>query len=116
MITDFYDNLTLIEKRSVPDGFGGFEVTYVEGAEFKGGITTDNSTQARVAEKEGVTALYTITVNDTVPLQYADIVKRKSDNKYFRVVSDPSDMMAPSRATIKIKQAQAEKWTMPVNK
>lgn len=116
MITDFYENLVFVEKKSVADGYGGFEITYVDGAEFKGGITTDNSTEMRVAEKNGVTALYTITVDKNLPLQYSDIIKRKSDNKYFKIVSDPDDMIAPAKATIKIKQAQAERWTMPVNK
>lgn len=113
MITDFYETLVMIDKRSTPDGYGGFEIEYTEGAEFKGSINTDNSTEMRIAEKNGVTAIYTITVEKNTPLQYADIVKRKSDNKYFKIVSDPDDMVTPRRANIKFKQAQAEKWTKP---
>lgn len=113
MITDFFEILNMIDKKSLPDGYGGFEMQYVEGAEFKGGITTDNSTQARIAEKEGVTALYTITVLPNIPLQYGDIIKRKNDNKYFKIVSNPDDMKTPRVSHMKFKQAQAEMWTMP---
>ena len=113
MITDFFDCLVMIDRKSLPDGYGGFEMQYVEGAEFKGGITTENSTQARIAEKEGVTALYTVTVLPNIPLNYGDIIKRKNDNKYFKVVSDPNDMQTPKVSNMKFKQAQAELWTMP---
>ena len=113
MITDFFDNLIMIDKKTIPDGFGGFESQYTEGAEFKGGITTDNRMETRKAEKDGVTALYTVTVIKNIPLNYGDVIKRKEDNKYFKIVSNPDDMKTPKVSNMDFKQAQAELWTMP---
>lgn len=115
MLQDYFETLVFLEKHSVSDGMGGFIEDYVEGAEFKGGITTDNSIEMRVAEKQGVTSVYTVTMPINVPLKYGDIIKRKSDNKYFRITSNANDMQTPKRANVQFKQAQAESWTREKN-
>ena len=103
----------MLDKRTVPDGLGGYSIQYVEGAEFDAAITLDTSIQARTAEKQGVTALYTVTTAKAMNLQYHDIFKRKSDNKIFRVTSDGDDKLTPPSATLDMRQVSAEEYTLP---
>ena len=51
MLNDYEVVLVKIDKTSIPDGLGGFEEGYREGAEFKGVVTHDSSTEMKIAEK-----------------------------------------------------------------
>lgn len=102
----------MMDKRSVSDGMGGFTYEWTEGAEFKAAIVKDSSMQARVAEKEGVTELYTITAEKGISLDYHDVIKRLSDGQIFRVTSIVKDSEAPQVATFQFGQVTAEKWIL----
>ena len=101
-----------VDVKKVPDGMGGFDITYTDGEEFRGAITTDSSTLAKIAEKDGVTSLYKLTIPKNIPLSTFDIVKRKSDKQMFRVTADPNDNQTPDFARMQIKQASLEKFTL----
>ena len=103
----------LLDRITVSDGVGGYTSNYVEGAEFDAAITLDSSIQARVAEKQGVTALYTVTTKKAMNLQYHDIFRRSSDNKIFRVTSDGDDKKTPASASLDMRQVSAEEYTLP---
>lgn len=103
----------ILDKRTASDGLGGYTPTYVEGAEFEAAITLDTSIQARTAEKQGVTALYTVTTRKAMNLQYHDIFRRSSDNKVFRVTSDGDDKKTPASASLDMRQVSAEEYTLP---
>lgn len=111
-IQDFYEPLIFIEKKSVSDGMGGFVVQWVDGAEFMGSITTDNSVEMRIAEQQGVKSIYTITTNKNTVLNYNDVIKRKRDNKTFRVTSNGEDVLSPSVSNLSISQVQAEQFDL----
>ena len=113
-IQDFYETYTFIEKKSVPDGMGGFDIEYIEGADFVGNVSTDNSVEMRIAEKQGVTSIYTVTIPKNVPLEFSDVIKNKKTNKYYRITSDPEDMVTPKRSNMDFKQCQAETWTKTI--
>ena len=83
LIDDFTSNCTMLDKTTVPDGYGGFKPNWVDGAEFEAAITLDNSMQARIAEQQGVTGLYTVTTKKNINLQYHDVFRRNTDNKIF---------------------------------
>lgn len=115
LIDDFTSECAMIDKKSVPDGYGGFKPEWVIGASFNAAITLDNSMQARIAEKQGVTAFYTITTTKNINLQYHDVLKRLSDGKIFRVTSDGDDKATPISANLDMRQVTAEEWTLPGN-
>lgn len=100
----------LLDKTTVSDGVGGYTTTYAEGAEFDAAITLDSSIQAKIAEQQGVTALYTVTTSKALNLQYHDVFKRKSDGKIFRVTSDGDDKRTPPSATLDMRQVSAEEF------
>ena len=113
LIDDFTSECAMIDKRSVDDGYGGFVPAWVLGAKFNAAITLDNSMGARVAEQQGVTALYTITTKKNINLQFHDVFKRLSDGKIFRVTSDGDDKATPISASLNMRQVSAEEWTLP---
>ena len=103
---------TMLDKTTVADGYGGYTISWADGAEFNAAIVLDSSTQARIAEKQGVTALYTVTTAKALNLQYHDVFRRESDSKIFRVTSDGDDVKTPNSARLNMRQVSAEEWTL----
>lgn len=112
LLSDAMENCIMLDKRTQRDGYGGYITSWVEGAEFQAAIVLDSSMQARIAEKQGVTALYTITTNKSLNLQYHDVFKRLEDNKIFRVTSDGDDKKTPKSANLNMRQVSAEEWNL----
>ena len=113
LLDDYMENCVMIDKTSVSDGRGGFDYAFVEGAEFQAAITLDNSIQAKIAEQQGVTGIYSVTTQKSINLQYHDIFRRSSDGKVFRVTSDGDDKKTPPSATLNMRQVSAEEYTLP---
>lgn len=105
-------NVVMLEKTRVSDGEGGFITQWKEGILFQAAITFDSSMQARTAEKQGVTSLYTVTLRKNTMLEYHDVFKRLSDGKIFRVTSDGDDKFTPESATLNMRQVTAEEWRL----
>ncbi len=112
LLTDAFEKCTIIDKRTVSDGYGGYNTEWVDGAEIEAAIVFDNSLQARTAEKAGVTSLYTVTTKRNVVLNYHDVFRRQKDNKIFRVTSDGDDKYTPKSATLDMRQVSAEEWNI----
>lgn len=114
LLHEAMEQCTMIDKTTVPDGRGGVIPTWKDGASFNAAIVLDSSTQARIAEAQGVTALYTVTTNKSVNLQYHDVFRREADKKVFRVTSDGDDKKTPESANLNMRQVSAEEWALPV--
>lgn len=112
LIDSFKTECILLEKSRVPDGEGGWTTTWIDGAKFEAAIVLDSSLEARVAEQEGVTGVYTVTVDPGTPLDFHDVFRRLSDGKIFRVTSDSDDSKTPSVATFQFIQVNAEEWSL----
>lgn len=110
LLTQAMEDVVMLEKKRVPDGEGGFAVKWVDGVPFKAAITFDNSMEARTAEKQGVTSLYTVTVPVNAKLEYHDVFRRVRDGKVFRVTSDGDDKITPASASFQFAQVTAEEW------
>jgi hypothetical protein len=105
----------ILNKVTTADGYGGFRTVYTDGAHFDAAITFDTSIQARTAEKQGVTSLYTVTTKKALTLEYHDVFRRLDDGKLFRVTSDGDDKFTPSSASLNMRQVTAEEWEIPSN-
>lgn len=110
LLTQAMEDVVMLEKKRVPDGEGGFTVEWVPGVSFKSAITFDNSMEARTADKQGVTSLYTVTVPVNAKLEYHDVFRRVRDGKVFRVTSDGDDKITPASASFQFAQVTAEEW------
>lgn len=112
LLLEAMEKCTMIDKTTAPDGYGGFEAVWKEGAEFSAAIVLDTSMQARIAESQGVKNLYTITTPKSINLQFHDVFRRESDGKIFRVTSDGDDKKTPASASLNMRQVSAEEWRL----
>lgn len=110
LIDAFKEACVLMERTRVPDGEGGWLPQWSEGPEFQAAIVLDSSMNARIAEAEGVTAVYTVTTDRNVEMDFHDAFKRRRDGQVFRItkVNDST----PSVATFQFNQYQAEAWEL----
>lgn len=115
LLSEAMENCTMMDKTTAPDGYGGFTPTWTTGAPFKAAFSFDQSTEARVAEAQGVTSRYTVTTSRAVNLQYRDVFIRERDGKIFRVASDGDDMFTPQSAGLDMRQVEAEEWQIPAS-
>lgn len=114
LLSDAMEPCVMLEKRSSPDGYGGRVDTWVESEyQFDAAITFNTSIEARRAEAEGVTSLYTVTTGRGITLEYHEVFKRIRDGKIFRVTSDGDDSFTPKAAMLDMRQVTAEEWTLP---
>ena len=103
----------LLNKATVADGYGGYTTGNTDGAEFEAAIVYNNSIEARKAQAEGVTNVFTVTTSRALTLEYHDVFRRLKDGKVFRVTSDGDDKYTPQSATLDMRQVSAEQWTIP---
>ena len=99
-------------KTHEPDGLGGFVDTWTPGAAFPAAILKDASMAARIAEKDGLTEVYTITVKRSVPLEFHDVIQRLEDEKIFRVTSEIVDNKSRAFSGIDFGQVTAEAFKL----
>lgn len=103
----------MLNKVTAADGYGGYVSTYTSGAAFQAAIVFDTSLEARRAEAQGVSSLYTVTTSRALTLEYHDVFRRVRDGKIFRVTSDGDDRFTPGSATLDMRQVTAEEWSLP---
>lgn len=113
LLSEAMEECTILNKRISNDGYGGYKTEWQSGAAFLAAIVFDTSIEARRAEGEGVSSLYTITTGRELTLEYHDVFFRKTDGKVFRVTSDGDDKFTPKSATLNMRQVTAEEWSLP---
>ena len=112
LLEDFGKACVLMEKKRVADGAGGYITTWEEGAEFTNHQALDTSMEARRAEKEGVTSLYSALVDKDFPIEYNDVFKDVETGQTYRVTSNPEEKVAPRSSTLPLKYFTAERWVL----
>lgn len=112
LLDDFARPCVLMEKTRKPDGAGGYMVQWTEGAEFTNYQALDTSMEARRAEREGVTSLYSALVDKGFPIEYNDVFKDAETGQTYRVTSNPEEKVAPRSSTLPLKYFTAEKWSL----
>lgn len=113
LLDNFLEPCTMLDRTRVPDGLGGSTVAYRDGAPFRAAIVKDRSLQARVAEKQGVTEVYTVTTPPGAGLEFHEVFRRDSDGATFRVTSNYTDTRPPQGASFAFEQVSAERWEVP---
>lgn len=113
LLDDAFESCVRIHKTTQDDGYGGERIVWVDGASFDAAITFDSSMQARTAQSQGVSSLYTVTTRRNRVLEFHDVFRRKRDEKIFRVTSDGDDKYTPASSTLDMRQVTAEEWEIP---
>ncbi len=87
-----FETFAFIDKRRQPDGEGGYIVEWLEGAEIQANARYDSSMQARRAEIEGVTSLYTITTRpDLVKISRSKNLLTREDERVLRDIKESTE-------------------------
>ena len=113
LLSDFARDCVLLEKKRVPGPEGGWSTTWEDGAHFANYQALDTSMEARRAEKEGVSSLYSALVDAEVPIVYNDYFRDEATGTTYRVTSNPDEKMAPKSASFKLKYFTAERRAPP---
>lgn len=112
LIDAFKTPCAMMDKVRVSDGEGGFTSQWTDGAQFDAAIVRNSTLEARIAEKDGLTNVYTVTTSPNAHLEFHDVFKRLSDGQVFRVTSNGDDMRTPSVASFEFEQVSAEEWVL----
>lgn len=110
LLTEYMQECVMLNKKLTPDSYGGYNTVWEYGVPFKAAIAFDTSIEARTAQAQGVTSLYTVTIPRSLMLDYHDAFMRMEDKKIFRVTSDGDDKFTPNRSTLDMRQVTAEEW------
>ena len=113
LLNDFARPCVLMEKTRVPDGEGGYTIDWKDGVSFQNYQALDTSMEARRAEKEGVTSVYSALVDKALPIEYGDYFKDTETGLTYRVTSNPAEKESPKSATFALKYFTAERRELP---
>ncbi len=113
LLDEAYEEYVMINKITADDGYGGYSVSWKDGATIQGAMVFDSSMQARTAQAQGVKSVYTLTTKRNVVLEFHDVLRRSRDNKIFRVTSDGDDKYTPASANLDMRQVTCEEWVLP---
>lgn len=114
LLDDFARVCVLMEKTRVPGSEGGYVTTWTEGVEFTNHQARDTSMEARIAEKQGVSSVYSALVDADLPIEYGDYFKDRETGAVYRVTSRPEEKQAPKSASFALKYFTAERTELPV--
>ena len=108
-----YGQFQIYDLTTQNDGYGGYMSTYTPGATFDAVLVLDDSIQAQVAEKQGVTGVYTLTFDNALRLPWHTVFRKISGDglvgTFFRVTSK-DDKVPPKGATLKFRNVNVEEY------
>jgi len=113
LLDEAYEDYTLLDKVRVDDGYGGYTTEWQDGATIQGAMVFNTSMEARTAQAQGVSSVYTLTTKKNITLEYHDVLRRVRDGKIFRVTSDGDDSYTPKSASLNMRQVTCEEWVLP---
>jgi len=107
MLQDFFKDCVLLDK--ITENVNGFVVTeFVDGAEIRCGIARNSTTEAQIAEKNGMKSIFNIVFDESVQLNLNDRIKEKATGKIYRVTSDSREMTVPAVSDLHFSCVNAE--------
>lgn len=102
----------IVDKTTVPDGRGGVETVYVEGAPIDVAFSFNDSVSVVIADQEKVTDMYTLITKKSVVLLAGDIIKRDKDASTFKIETNSTDSTPPEVSALNMRQVKAKKFKL----
>ena len=102
----------IVDKTTVPDGRGGVETVYVEGAPIDVAFSFNDSVSVVIADQEKVTDMYTLITKKKVVLLAGDIIKRDKDDSTFKIETNSTDSTPPEISALNMRQVKAKKFKL----
>jgi len=113
LLYQIMEDCVLLNHITTDDPYGGYTDVWTEGASFKAAISKNNSTEAVVAERQGISEIFIVVTMKGMNLGYHAVFKRKRDGAIFRVTGTNKDNEAHPNSTIQIAKTTAERWELP---
>lgn len=113
LLSEQMTTCTILDRRTVDDGYGGVDEQYVAGATIQAAIPLMSAIDRIAAQQSQPKSTYHIITTKAVMLQYHDVIRREEDGKIFRVTSDGSDNKTPNSAGLNMRVVDAEEWRLP---
>ena len=113
LIDQMMEECRILNRIRTDDEYGGYSEEWTAGATFQAAIIKNSTTDAQIAEKQGIAEIFTVVVQKGFELDFHDVFRRTSDNQVFRVTSNVKDSEAPAASTVPIAKVTAEKWVLP---
>ena len=113
LLDSMMEKCVFLNHSRTDDAYGSYVETWTDGATFDATIIKNSSTEATIAERQGVDEIFTVVTKSSFPLDYHDAFRRASDGQIFRVTGRTKDSEAPDASTVKIAKTTAEKWVLP---
>ena len=104
----------VLNRNLTSDGLGGQEYTIVEGLTFEGVLILNTSIEGQIAQKQGVTGIYTFAYPKSLTIPPKTILRRIKDGKIFRT-TDIDGVPTPDMSTLDMKTTRLEDYTLPAN-
>ena len=105
-----YSDFNILNKTTEDDDYGGFREYYSIGAAFDGVLVLDNSIEAQRAEKEGVTGLYTLTVEKKYRLPWHTVIAKSGDMSQTYRVTTKDDNSTPDTTALNLRTVNVEEY------
>ena len=113
LIEQMMEECCILNHIREDDPYGSSTDTWQDGSKFRASIIKNSTTEATIAEKQGISEIFTVVHYKSFSLDYHDVFRRLSDGQIFRVTSNTKDSTAPEASTVKIAKVTAEKWVLP---
>lgn len=102
-----------MERVTIKDPLGGYKTEWIEGVDFVAAISPLNTSEAQIAEAQGMHRIFNVAVDRSLEFKQNDVFKRVSDGQTFRATSHSTDMQTPPGASVPNTQFTAEAWEIP---
>lgn len=111
---DVGEDYIVLNRVMQSDGLGGQMYTIVEGLSFKGLIILNQSIEGQIAQKQGVTGIYTFAYPKNLKIPPKTILRRIKDGKIFRT-TDLEGNATPDISSLNMRVTRLEDYTLPAN-
>lgn len=112
LLDEYKQIFCVMEKTRIPDGEGGFNTEWSEGAEFIAFPQHNTTIEAQIAESANTASTYTFLIDKGLSLEYHDVVKRLSDGQIFRITSESGEDFTPNSSPLNLTKVMAERWEL----
>lgn len=113
IMKDYQKSLVMLDRRTVPDGYGGFTVEWQEGAPFTAVVTQPRSGNADIAQAITEKNTYTVVTATNITLNKDDYFRSVADGRNFRVMNSNTDRLAPDDSELQMRVTTAEEVELP---
>lgn len=113
VMKDYQENLVMLDRRTVPDGYGGFTVEWVDGAAFTAVMTQPQSGTAEIAQAITESKTYKIVTGTNITLNKDDHFRRVRDGKTFQILNGNTDRLAPDDSELQMRVTTAKEVVLP---